>query len=83
MDDAAPELEEALVRVAVALVLLNGVRHRLLGEAVLQLEGGDRQAVDEQGQVERELRLVTAVAELAGDAEAVLRVSLGRSLVAG
>ena len=45
--DAAAELEELLARVAVALVLLNGVFDRLLGEAVLQLEGRDRQAVDE------------------------------------
>ena len=71
VDDAAAELEQQLARVAVALVLLDGVVDRLLGEAVLQLEGGDRQAVDEQRQVERELRLVAAVAQLAGDAEAV------------
>ena len=68
---AAAELEELLARVAVALVLLDGVLDRLLGQAVLQLEGGDRQAVDEEAEVERELRLVAAVAELAGDAEAV------------
>ena len=52
MNDAATELEEQLTRVAVALVLLDGVVHRLLGEAVLELEGGDGQAVDEQAQVE-------------------------------
>ena len=74
--DAAAELEELLARVAVALVLLDGVLDRLLGQAVLQLEGGDRQAVDEQAEVERELRLVAAVAELAGDAEAVRGVAL-------
>ena len=81
--DAAAELEEQLARVAVALVLLDGVLDRLLGQAVLQLEGGDRQAVDEQAEVERELRLVAAVAELAGDAEAVRRVALGGLGVAG
>ncbi len=69
--DAAAELEELLARVAVALVLLDGVVDRLLGQAVLQLEGGDRQAVDEEAEVERALRLVAAVAELARDAEAV------------
>ena len=53
VDDAAAELEEQLPRVAVALVLLDGVLDGLLGQAVLQLEGGDRQAVDEQAQVER------------------------------
>ena len=50
---AAAELEQPLARVAVALVLLDRVLDRLLGQAVLQLEGGDRQAVDEQAQVER------------------------------
>jgi hypothetical protein len=46
--DAAAELEELLARVAVALVLLDGVLDGLLGEAVLQLEGDQRQAVDEE-----------------------------------
>ena len=76
VDDAAAELEQLLARVAVALVLLDGVVDGLLGEAVLELEGGDRQAVDEQAQVEGELGLVAAVAELAGDAEAVGGVPL-------
>ena len=71
---AAAELEQPLARVAVALVLLDGILDRLLGEAVLQLEGGDGQAVDEQAQVERAARLVHAVGELARDREAVLRV---------
>ena len=71
VDDAAAELEQQLPRVAVALVLLDGVLDGLLGQAVLQLERGDRQAVDEQAQVEGELRLVAAVAQLARDAEAV------------
>jgi hypothetical protein len=73
---AAAELEQPLARVAVALVLLDGVLDRLLGEAVLQLEGGDGQAVDEQAQVERAARLVHAVGELARDREAVLGVQL-------
>ena len=59
---------------AVALVLLDSVVHRLLGQAVLQLEGGDRQAVDEQAQVQGKLGLVAAVAQLPGDAEAVLPI---------
>ena len=78
VDHAAAELEQHLPRVAVALVLLDGVLDRLLGQAVLQLEGGDRQAVDEQREVERQLRLVAAVAELPGDAEAVAREALRR-----
>ena len=51
MRQAAAELKELLPRIAVPLVLLDGVFHRLLGQAVLQLEGGDGQAVDEQAQV--------------------------------
>ena len=76
MGDAPPELEQQLARVAVSLVLLDGIGDGLLGQAVLQLEGGHRQTVDEQGQVHRELRLVAAVPELSGDAEAVGRVAL-------
>ena len=79
--DAAAELEQLLARVAVALVLLDGVVDRLLRQAVLQLERRDRQAVDEQAEVERELRLVGAVAELPRDAEAVAREELDRRLV--
>ena len=62
VDHAAPELEEQLARVAVALVLLDRILDGLLGEAVLELERGDRQAVDEEAEIERELRLVAAVA---------------------
>ena len=71
---AAAKLEELLPWVAVPLVLLDGVVHRLLGQAVLQLEGRDGQAVDEQAEVEGKLRIVAAVLELARDAEAVLPV---------
>ena len=74
MGQAAPELEELLPGIAVALVLLHGVVNRLLGQAVLQLKGGDGQAVDEQAQVQGQLRVVRTVPELAGDAEAVLPV---------
>ena len=81
MRQAASQLEELLAWVAVALVLLHGVVHRLLGQAVLQLEGGDRQAVDEQAQVQGKLGLVAAVAQLPGDAEAVLPIEDLGSLV--
>lgn len=81
--DAAAELEQLLAQVAVTFVLLHGVVHRLLGQAVLQLEGGHRQPVDEQAQVQREPDLLAAVAKLAGDAEAVGGVALGRLRVAG
>ncbi len=58
---AAAELEELLARVAVLLVLPDRVVDRLLGEAVLQFEGEDRQPVDEEPHIERQLRLIAAV----------------------
>ena len=76
VSDATPELEQRLPRVTISLVLLDRILDRLLREVVLQLEGGDGQAVDERAQIERELRLVTAVAKLAGDTEAVVLVLL-------
>ena len=79
----AAELEQLLAGVAVALVLLDGVPDRLLGETVLQLERGDRQAVDEQAEVKRPMGLVAAVAELARDREAVLGVAFSGRGVAG
>ena len=83
MDHAAAELEKLLARIAVAAVLLHGVFDRLLGEAVLQLEGSEGQAVDEGAEIESAARLINTVAELAGDAEAVLHEPLGRLLIAG
>ena len=83
MRHTAAELEELFARVAIALVLFHSVLDRLFGEAVLQLERGDRQAVDEQAEVERPLGLVAAVAELARDREAVLRIAFSSSGVAG
>ena len=80
---AASELEEFLAGVAVALVLFHGVLNRLLGEAVFQLERGNRQAVDEQAEVERSLGLVTAVAELACNRKAVLGVASSSDGIAG
>ena len=71
---AAAKLEELLSGVAIALVLLDGVAHCLLGQAVLQLERGDGQAVDKQAQVQGELGLVQAVAELPRNAEAILPI---------
>ena len=83
VDDAAPELKQLLARVAVAPVLLDRIVDGLLGEVVLQLEGRDRQPVDEEGQVEGQLGLVAAVPQLAGDAEAVGGVALGGRWVVG
>jgi hypothetical protein len=47
VDDATSELEELFARVAVVLVLLDGVLNGLLGQTVLQLERGNGQSVDE------------------------------------
>src|SRR3989304_4012281 len=77
MDAEAAELEQQLLRVAVTLILLHGIENRLFGELVLEFEGGDGQAVDEYGHVERERGLVAAVAKLAGDAEDIGRESFG------
>ena len=80
--DAAAKREQLLVRIAVLLVLPDRVVHRLLGEVVLELEGDDRQAVDEERDVERPLRFVPAVAKLSGDGEAVPLEAVPRLLVA-
>ena len=69
---AAAQLEQLLARVAVVLVLLDGIGHGLLRQVVLQLEGEDRQPVDEEPDVECSLRLVAAIAKLSDDGEAVL-----------
>jgi hypothetical protein len=57
--------------------LLHRVFHGLFGEAVLQLESSDGQAIDEEAKIERELCLVAAVFELARDAEQVGVETLG------
>ena len=80
---AAAELEQLLPRIAVLAVLLDRIIDGLLREVVLQFEGEHRQAVDEQPDVERPLRLVAAVAELPDDGEAVLLEALPRPQVSG
>ena len=82
MRHTAPELEQQFAWVAVARVLLHRIFHGLFGEAVLELEGSDGQAVDEQAKIERELGLVSAVFELAGDAEPVGGETLGGPWIA-
>src|SRR6266851_2539407 len=83
MRDAAAELEKLLARIAIALVLLDGVLDRLLGQAVLELERRHRETVDEQRQVERKRGFVPAVAKLAGDREPVQGEALGSLRIAG
>ena len=80
---AAAELEQLLAGVAVLLVLPHRIVNGLLGEAVLQLEREDRQAVDEEPDVERPLGVVAAVAKLPDDGEAVLLEALLRLHVPG
>src|SRR5665213_1293095 len=65
----APELEEKLARIAILLVLLHSIFDRLLRQWILQLEGGDGQAVDKDAEIECKFCLVFAISELAGDAE--------------
>ena len=80
---APAEREQRLARVSVALVLLDGVLDGLFGQAVLQLERGDRQAVDEERKVQGALGLGEAVAELPRDRETVLAVALSGEGIAG
>src|SRR5262249_11327277 len=71
MDKAAAKMEEQLVRITVQLVLSYRIIHRLFGKAILQLESCDRQTIDEESEVERQLSLVFAIAELSRDAKLV------------
>ena len=66
VDHAAAEFEQLLARIAVALVLLDGVFDGLLGQAVLELERRNRQAVDEQRQIERSGRCRPGCSEAGG-----------------
>ncbi len=81
MHHATLKLEQLFSRVAVAPVLLDGVFYRLFGQAVLQFEGGNRQAVDEQAQVQRPPCFVQAVAQLPRDTEAIGRKQACRLVV--
>ena len=74
MHHAAFEGKEGVARAAVASVLLDGVRRALLRQSVFQLQRDDGQTVDEEAEVERELRGVGRVAKLVRHAEDVFRV---------
>lgn len=68
MRQAAAELQQRLVfGVAVSGVLGAGVRRRLTGEFVLEFEGEEGQAVEEEDQVERVFGLNRAVMALADE----------------
>ena len=83
MRHTAAELKQLLPRVAVPLVLLDGIIGGLLRQAVLQFEGEHGQAVDEQYDIQSPLGFVAAVAQLPGDRKAVLTEPLLGLLVAG
>jgi len=68
---APPKLEQQLPRVAVTLVLLDRIVHRLVSQLILELKRCHRQAIDEQAQVQGQLCLVQAVPQLARDTEDV------------
>ena len=72
-----PTAEGDVGRVAIGSVLVLGVLDGLVRERVLQLRRGDRDAVDEEAQVQG-LRRRRLVWELARDGEAVGEVSLGQ-----
>ena len=79
----AAELKQQLLRITIALVLLDRVLHRLFRQAVLELECRNRQPIDEQAEIERVHRLVGAVAQLPRHAKPIRRVSLFRLGVSG
>src|SRR5581483_464427 len=68
---ASARLEEEFLGVSVPLVLLYRVLNGLFCQAVLQFERGERQPVDKDCHVQRELAFVLAIAQLARDAEDV------------
>ncbi len=74
MGNSAAQFKEALTRVAVSLVLKDGIMRSLFGEAVFQFKGEDWQAIDEQHKIKGTPRFVTAVAQLTSEAETVLFV---------
>ena len=75
--DERPPPEGHVGGVAVLAVLVLGMLDGLVGERVLQLRRRDRDAVDEEAEVEG-LRGPGLVRELAGDGQAVGEVSLGQ-----
>ena len=81
MRHAATERKQFFSRIAVPFVLFDSVLHGLLGKAVFQLERSDGQAVYEQAQIQRQLRVVGAVAQLTGYAEAVLLIAFPGSQI--
>jgi len=61
MSNAPTEQEQQFPGITVAFVLLHSILHGLFGEAVLELEGGYWQAIDEKRKVQSKLCLIAAV----------------------
>ena len=80
VDQRAPA-EDEVVRVAVGAVLRDRVLDGLLGERVLELGGRDRDAVDDQDEVERVAGVGLGVVQLPHDAEAVGGIPLALVVV--
>ena len=76
MNHAAAEFEQLLTGVAVALILLDRILHRLFRQAVLEFERCDWKPVDEQRQIQGVGGIVSAVTKLAGDRKPVQRETL-------
>jgi len=73
MDHAPLELKEEFTGVPVTLVLPDGIVVGLFGESVLELERDNRQAIDEEAEVEGQPGLVLAVLELPGYREDIFQ----------
>nr|WP_291832523.1 hypothetical protein [Candidatus Microthrix sp.] len=68
-------LQQRVLGIPIGAVLLDGLRHRLPSQVVLQLGSGHRHPVDEQAEVQR-LGGAGLVGELPGDGQPVLAVAL-------
>ena len=81
VNHAPSKFEQGLPRIAVPLVLLDGIVDRLLGQTVFQLKRHHRQSVDERTQVQSSFRLFATVRKLPRDTESVLCMPLDRLLI--
>lgn len=71
VDDSPSEVKEEFARVAVVLILIDGVFVGLACEGVFEFAGNDRKAVEEDAEVKGEGGVTCGVMELAGYAEDV------------
>ena len=72
MHHAPFKREQRVPRIAIFLILLNGICCRLTGEMILELNRDGRKTVDEQAKVEREFRSVNRIAKLSCHTEDIL-----------